>query len=1474
MEIKRTLQILKDKCTMGAALCDQLHTEDDDSLDLAWWATSNLTPTVSYPELLDGLITASQPSVRYGCALILDAYYTANPLRALERPDILSLGYYDRFYAVSMIYRTLIHKIIKLTPDQLVQRAGVSPPIDLVERVATSLDYMTVTDKKKSLQFLDLWIGKIPFNQLILQSLLSLLPHANFRHQVIQIIGKLVSTPQAVKEISLTQIQLLWENTKRLPGVPNTLFPLFHAMKDFYPSLFYRIWHGDPSTRISVYSYLKTLVTGKVKDDRTWAITILIFSLGDGDVEALTAACDALEVFYSSMSSILQPLVSSASQYTSASWIHRTNLWETIATHISEHKLLSEWHTGPSAEIRDGIYDAIWDYYLHATADHGMAPSPDDLTYQRYFTHSPCWIGMLLYRMKIYPPALPTTEKRTTVPNLGTLKRRYYGGYLLTMFPMTGYPDHIARVQACTMIVNSCFTQTLVVNTTLKSILEYILQTMLTHKIWSYVSSGLDMATMILRIKIPTVSQYLVNTLLSNALDWAVNNPFLPIRISALHFLETACLVFPTGMNSRLAEIRDAARQCCVDDDPGVVSEARVLWTVVFRILSDSNASEFLDYIRQELNVLRTTIPNTAAMVSSRDRRSPTGDSQMSLNSSPSFFLTGSLDKLSTPGPGSTSELGVVEQIRNPHLEGDPLLQNLSLEQRKRLIRLLLDALGNIRFPGLADSIVKMTLGLVYHGSPSIRAQALKTVLHQFPLLKEPERHMLGWLCLPMIADTSPIVATVIDAHVKGILWATPDHLLEQSSAHQDDSIALISPLFEEMFTESNVYTVAIQNRIDAEAILVPLEYPMVDVPYSERLNGISNYVESMTGWINEASLPQILYYLERGLENSAIFASGLRTLAELSCVHDSCLEHVIDVLLQYVHDRHVDAMHALKRISEHSTSSFRMIIQEIMNQLNQSMEYPIGLLECCHFLHSFIREICPDKIDSIMEILIPALSSSRHGSEVKTIVASLIVDLIDAARVPMLLDAFHDMLNKGEAKDTVYALVRKLIDQKLCSPDLRHPIFSTMETRMDSLLMEGGESERVEAADVVSCAIFETANVAVAKAILLADENPTVANKARDLFLKTSDPEQQPVTLVEYLKNTSHSGENISSKVITKLFDVIKNSRPRTLTAPHAFSVLKVVFDAVQDRSNVIEELHRNLETCTNNSHRIRTSLISELDASAFFLDEFTELPLAAFELNVAQPARNRLGLAASPTVAQTMAMLGLAKGTIAADSTTGSSESVDIYEKKKQTLSQVIAERQGELDFWVHGQIQTLLILSRCRGDEKLDNVLVEKQLEDDHRGVRAAAAYALSKVPFSKDQERELFEKTIATLAQDRAIEDGGGYDLSLLDEKNPSKPLPLDCPGQLHYRKTTFLKLLVGLAKKMKSPTHNAMVLSTLIKAWKDLNSVVRVLAIALVRELGVRDPSLIQNIGSLVSRPDYPETHQLAELMNWYLLGDS
>jgi hypothetical protein len=193
---------------------------------------------------------------------------------------------------------------------------------------------------------------------------------------------------------------------------------------------------------------------------------------------------------------------------------------------------------------------------------------------------------------------------RYAVPVTATGKRRHTCGFLLTILPTLGMPDPVFRQAAGDVALRCTIRQGVVNPGMMRGLLEYVSQQMMINKNWTFQLSALEILSMIVRMKLPTLSGCILNQYLDMALDVSFNSPTAIVKLGALSLLRIMLLVFPVGASPKLAEIRDVVRTSITDKDSDVSSLATTFYPLIFKFVNEANAVEFCRYLQNEISVL------------------------------------------------------------------------------------------------------------------------------------------------------------------------------------------------------------------------------------------------------------------------------------------------------------------------------------------------------------------------------------------------------------------------------------------------------------------------------------------------------------------------------------------------------------------------------------------------------------------------------------------------------------------------------------------------------------------------------------------------------------------------------------------------------------------------------------------------------------------------------------------------------
>ncbi|KAJ1514210.1 hypothetical protein HMI55_004868, partial [Coelomomyces lativittatus] len=1047
------------------SILNQIQPEDGDRLDLVHWTAFHLCPDAPYPLLLDAHITSPHPTVRYGAALILTAYFLQHPDQLTQHAELITLGMCDVNSPVVILYRNLL----KTTNTDLWKLVENNPaPMATFEKIAAGLHHVVSPHVQASwLNWMKLWSNSLKtFPPFVLQVMLSLLNSEKLKWSALKC---LAGMSKVLSGMETGQIQLLWHVVEEhLVGFPE-LWVHFIKQNDFFLCLFRILLNGSFHDRYQTYQFLKE---NQVHEPKLCTL-FWILALGDSNTKNALYVMGLLEDHHP----ILKP--------------HLHNLKHQLNDPL---KLIPEYDHFSQVLVDEGLLteynqakyepylDFVWVSYFPGELSF---PSPDDYSYQAMFRHSPVWLALVLHRMNVKPPPLNNSEgqeKRNEAPvnNAGNaMKRRFQLGFLSLLLPILGYPDSFNRVQACQALFLACFDHIKVSSSTSRFLIECLSITS-THKVWSYLASTLDIATLFLRAKVPLLSQVIVYQFFNLACEFAANNPFFPVRIAALHFLIACTCIFPLAMSAKYSEMIATLKPMLVDPDPGIHTNASLTWMIFSQKLSEINSLELSSMIRD------------------------------------------TLVDISSGGP---------------HLASDPFLQPLSLFERSRLIQVFIESLGHLNCP--LEQITPICFGFLAHPLAQYREVSVKTLMRKLPKMGMLEKHVVLWICLPLCADPYP---EVCEAANKDFL--DPNFLFRIMPHAEDGTVLVNTPLdtlFTSPLTVplqnrsealTNFRLALVQYKFQKEARKLSRE---------ERLNQLPALAKSI-GTVPRAYMDQVLYYYEKAVTLPALMLSGYRSMTLFAIEHDSALNSITRCLLQAAMRPCPEAMASLSYLCNQSVTgahaAFEWLKETLTKGHDRIVELPLGAVQCFMELQRFVVELGrQEEWGSLFYHAVMDSTSASRGFafEAKLALVKWLVDFIPQENVTGLLDILGWMVTRDS---TVFALIHKLY--RRFGGLIEHPVFNLLKKEVTSKAFDSNPSVRSQVVQLLPSLPITSPYLE----ILHADNDPQVSKNLNQLLTAIyPDHVENPMDAPQFLLNFVSQQEKCGShESIEHIFSVLRN--------------------------------------------------------------------------------------------------------------------------------------------------------------------------------------------------------------------------------------------------------------------------------------------------------------------------------------------
>ncbi|KAJ3148056.1 hypothetical protein HDU89_004901 [Geranomyces variabilis] len=948
-----------------------------------------------------------------------------------------------------------------------------------LQKMANSLEYLSKDMQLRQLEIIRLWGSKSEkFDTFLMQTLV---PYCNSGDEDIQIasIKVISSLIPSFQTASQADISFAWGYFHALMDhriTPLTLkavlslvkgFPLEkladESREEFLNTLFKLIFNHDFSVRLSVYDIIGTFTPFWQKSGLfNAAVGILFLAIGDHNTQCAGKVLGLLfNLSETSFRAIVTPLGAV-----------KDALHEPLLTLLKTMDDLAQAMARERSNIKDLVdaitldanVDEFWDFYLAEAPDNQLV-NPDDYSYAKNFVHSPFWISLLLTKLGVTPPSLGEGIPRNVMPSTPAGKRRYICGFLLCLLPSCGMPDPMMRRAACISAVRSCFKGQHLHPTMLRGLMEFVSQQMMSHKQWTFQLSALDILRTIVRLKLQGVSSAILIQYGDSTLDVASNTPSSIVKIGALELVETFLLVFPHGVGNKLQEIRDVVRAMVTDNDLDVVKHASRIFPLIFRCTPETQSTTFVDYIKNEISTI---------------------------------------------------------QKGGPEAAGDPLISNLSREERDRVIRLALSALGAINDVAIAPALVQELMPFLRSPQVAFRHAGLSSILAQLANLNGVQSLVITWALLPLYADPSEAVRLIFSRYLRRIP-SKLEALIKSLPPHPDDSLVLPSVTWEELLFDSASLTVSVKNINDVSSDLealspvteldgLPLEddgfcLPMISNKLMARFKELS---KAIAGPVPAPSISEVLYHLNQLQLHPQMQAHTLLVISEFCCMHDGTLVDTIELFANHLsreitpeNSAVVEAcMLGLRNISQYSPGAFKQVLAKVTGAPTVSE----GDLIAMFYLSDLIQEVCPAKAPELLRKYIPIITSQRQAIHRRLYAVYLSVELAllagqdDMVRALDAIQILLDTTNEADTRQKVYGCLGKILGQ--LGP--KHSLFRSLLNNAKKEIRSKDPVIRLRTLDIVRIlAKYMSTEEAIWFSFLyLADSNREVRAKSKDVMI------------------------------------------------------------------------------------------------------------------------------------------------------------------------------------------------------------------------------------------------------------------------------------------------------------------------------------------------------------------------------------
>ncbi|KAI8809948.1 armadillo-type protein [Cladochytrium replicatum] len=910
----------------------------------------------------------------------------------------------------------------------------------VMHKLASSLEFLNRSGKLRQLELIRVWCKRLDKLDTFLMQLL--MPSLNDEDEDIQMATiKILHSLVPAFNSANVDIGFAWGYLGPLLDVRTETIllrsvlilirsiPLFRISEDardqFLNSLFLLIFHRDPDVRYLVYQLLgDSTEFWRQSSLLNPALGIMILSLGDQNFK-----CNKLNID-------LTIRMMGSTPFSPYLITHLSTLREIIHSPISNDtlkcfsELASAIAKDRAGELRELVVaitldenvDTFWQYFL-GSVDENQLAKPDDYNYSKNFVHSPCWTAILLTKLGIHPPplvSLSNPSTRDVMPTSPAGRRRFMGGFLMTLLPTCGITDPVLREAACLSCILCCIRGTLAHPGIMRCLLEFVSQQMMTHKQWTYQLSALDILKLLVRLKLPGVSPAILLQYIDMVLDVSFNSPTINVKKVALELLEVLLLVFPNGVTQGLIEARDVVRSLIVDEEPQISTLACRIYSTIFRSVTSNNVEDFLNYLKSELRVL--------------------------------------------------------PKLDSPEAAADPLLANLPQDSKERILECSLLAMGAIQHKPTANAIIQEILPYLSNNAPNVRLAAFGAILQQFPILESADLNSTMWILLPLFTDPCKRVRLAFHRFLTGEPITLVDVLTKNISQHADDAVVMSSVSWEDYLIDATSITVNSKNFSDmfisVDSIIRSSEdlgelsfdddglyLPTVSKGLMERLKQLA---KKLTGITPEQHSSKILYFLQEYQHCPHLQAGAILVLSEFSCVHENSSKEIIDILANHLGReitsdskaiieaamlglrsisgkedlfiwREKEANQIFIRYSEFSPAAFKLIINRISAPQIPSEGELLALL----YLTDGLKEVYANKAGELLKKYLPMMTSQRHASIKRLYVVLLTVDLASVSGLDdmgLVCDGIQTFLDQVQDEEDIklkiYGCLGKIVSQ------------------------------------------------------------------------------------------------------------------------------------------------------------------------------------------------------------------------------------------------------------------------------------------------------------------------------------------------------------------------------------------------------------------------------------------------------------
>ncbi|KAJ1344384.1 hypothetical protein BSLG_001041 [Batrachochytrium salamandrivorans] len=1050
---------------------------DEYAYDLLPWALENYilrmktiqsgslsTSPSSYPDSFTEFIMslsnhfrATPPLVRYDTDT-LSAFLYMSMVELIETSDSEELK-----RALSKLRRDDLKHITYDTFDVLDIVVKHSTPVSplLLHKLANSIDYLSPKAGLRQLELIRIWGKKAEKLDTFLIQMLSPLYASRDEEIQLKAIDVIYAMLPNMASAHPSEISFVWTYVIALlsPNFGSILlqsvfrlvesFPMMQldnvAQKELISCLFKLIFYPDPHVRLRVYTTLAKAVV------------------------------DSINLLGGQILLQLQIPLAFLSENINGSWSAKIKAYDQLAMALAVHK--TEYQSLIESMVLYEHLDEFWRYYLADVPETQLA-HPDDYNYSRNFIQCPIWISILFTKLSCMPPPYPSNigMKRDVAQITPAGKRRLICGFMACLFPTAGMSDQILRCAACAALVRCCIRGTSVDPGMLRGLLEYVLQQMLPNKHWSFQMSALEILGLVVRLKLPGISESIMHQYLDICIDFLHNTSQENIKVGVLKFFEILLMVFPKAMSIRLQDIRDLTRVMLVDGNKNVATFASRVYPLIFRAVSKDSAATFHQYLLNEISIIFDDGLEAA---------------------------------------------------------GDPLVCNLSADESLRIVSLSILCIGMINDgAGRHYTIAQDLIKFLSHNNPDYRSSALAAILGLLHGMDTHESSSIIWCLIPLFGDPCLQVRRLFIRFMRN-LPSLIELRCQGLPPHQDDMSVLPLISWEDILADLTTISV---NSKSVQDILLDIDslnssflsndmlaeddgYGLPTV--SEKLlSRFKVLIQATTSTVLTEYQTQVIYYLQLLQKQPLLQASVIIVLSEFCCMHDTTLGELGDSFVaqlgQEILPENVTRIEscilAIYNISNNSTHAFKILLGKVLMSTTPSEGDLLSLLS----LADLIKISAASRLPEILTKIISVISSSRHTLKKRLYAVFLAVELSVASgqeSIKTILDAvcvLVDSLGNSAEKLQIYQAMGRI----LIETGPKHPFFRNMliQAKKDVACKDGWR--RLQA-----LAVFPDSNAEVRKTAKEAIALSKILEFAYTTLQRTSTPQREHLQRNKFLE-------------------------------------------------------------------------------------------------------------------------------------------------------------------------------------------------------------------------------------------------------------------------------------------------------------------------------------------------------------------